>query len=153
MFCLHAAFLICGFVRCIWFCLFCVLTVGFVSLYVSKFLTAACGVSPLRGRPKDSALWNPAALERLANFFFLVRVYGTVRFIVLYYPYNISVYLHPQKKTQHCAKVSDFPADITYRMLDGITMPAQQICKSYGGEFYGDQKTVSCSERLPRKFV
>ena len=76
-----------------------------------------------------------------------------VRFIVLYYPYNFSVYLHPQKKTQHCAKVSDFPADITYRMFDGITMPAQQICKSYGGEFYGDQKTVSCSERLPRKFV
>ena len=87
------------------------------------------------------------------RFLVLVRVYGAVRFIVLYYPYNISVYLHPQKKTQHCAKVSDFPADITYRMFDGITMPAQQICKSYGGEFYGDQKTVSCSERLPRKFV
>ena len=41
---------------------------SFFSLYVSEFLTAACGVSPLRGRPKDSALWNPAALKRLANF-------------------------------------------------------------------------------------
>ena len=49
-------------------CAFCVWTYGFAFLYVSEFLTAACGVSPLRGRPKDSALWNPAALERLANF-------------------------------------------------------------------------------------
>ena len=65
----HAAFLICGFsLFCLWFCLFRVWTDGFVSLYVSEFLTAACGVSPLRGRPKDSALWNPAALKRLANF-------------------------------------------------------------------------------------
>ena len=65
---LHAAFFICGF------CVFCVVTVGFVSLYVSEFLTFACGVSLLRERPKDSALWNPAALERLANFFLWVRV-------------------------------------------------------------------------------
>ena len=42
---LHAAFFICDF------CAFCVWTYGFVSLYVSEFLTAACGVSPLRGRP------------------------------------------------------------------------------------------------------
>ena len=49
-------------------CAFCVVTVGFVSLYVSEFLFAACGVSPLRGRLKDSALKNPAALKRLANF-------------------------------------------------------------------------------------
>ena len=55
-------------------CAFCVVTVGFVSLYVSEFLIAACGVSPLRGRLKDSALKNPAALERLANFFFWLRV-------------------------------------------------------------------------------
>ena len=48
----------------------------FAFLYVSEFLTAACGVSPLRGRLKDSALKNPAALERLANFFFWVRVCG-----------------------------------------------------------------------------
>ena len=71
---LHAAFLICGFVRCNCFCLFRVWIDAFVSLYVSEFLIAACGVSPLRGRPKDSALWNPAALERLANFFLWVRV-------------------------------------------------------------------------------
>ena len=71
---LHAAFWICGFVRCILLCAFCVVTVGFVSLYVSEFLTFACGVSLLRERPKDSALWNPAALERLANFFLWVRV-------------------------------------------------------------------------------
>ena len=64
----HAAFWICCFVLCICFCLLCVGIGAFVSLYVSEFLTAACGVSPLRGRPKDSALWNPAALERLANF-------------------------------------------------------------------------------------
>ena len=55
-------------------CAFRVWTDAFAFLYVSEFLTAACGVSPLRGRPKDSALWNPAALERLANFFFWVRV-------------------------------------------------------------------------------
>ena len=66
----------CCFVLCSFFCLFCVWTYGFVSLYVSEFLTAACGVSPLRGRLKDSALKNPAALERLANFFFWVRVCG-----------------------------------------------------------------------------
>ena len=41
---------------------------GFAVLTVSEFMTVSCGVSPLRGRPKDSALWNPAALERLANF-------------------------------------------------------------------------------------
>ena len=58
----------CCFVRYIYFCLLCVVTDGFVSLYVSEFLIVACGVSPLRGRPKDSALWNPAALKRLANF-------------------------------------------------------------------------------------
>ena len=46
------------------------------SLYVSEFFFAACGVSPLRGRLKDSALKNPAALERLANFFFWVRICG-----------------------------------------------------------------------------
>ena len=56
-------------------CTFCVVIDAFSSLYVSEFLIAACGVSPLRGRPKDSALWNPAALERLANFFFWVRVW------------------------------------------------------------------------------
>ena len=67
-------FFICGFVRCNCFCLLCVITDSFASLYVSEFLIAACGVSPLRGRPKDSALWNPAALERLANFFLWVRV-------------------------------------------------------------------------------
>ena len=58
----------CCFVVCICFCLFRVAADSFASLYVSEFLIAACGVSPLRGRPKDSALWNPAALERLANF-------------------------------------------------------------------------------------
>ena len=49
-------------------CAFRAVTDAFVSLYVSEFLTSACGVSPLRGRLKDSALKNPAALERLANF-------------------------------------------------------------------------------------
>ena len=49
-------------------CAFCVVTDAFSSLYVSEFLIAACGVSPLRGRLKDSALKNPAALKRLANF-------------------------------------------------------------------------------------
>ena len=58
----------CCFVLCICFCLFRVVTVGFASLYVSEFLTSACGISPLRGRLKDSALKNPAALEMLANF-------------------------------------------------------------------------------------
>ena len=43
---------------------------------MDEFLIAACGVSPLRGRLKDSALKNPAALERLANFFLWVRVCG-----------------------------------------------------------------------------
>ena len=57
-------------------CAFRVWTYGFAFLYVNEFLTSACGISPLRGRPKDSALWNPAALERLANFFFWVRVCG-----------------------------------------------------------------------------
>ena len=65
---LHAAFGIVALFLCICFCLFRVVTDSFSSLYVSEFLIAACGVSPLRGRPKDSALWNPAALERLANF-------------------------------------------------------------------------------------
>ena len=55
-------------------CAFRVVADSFVSLYVSEFLIAACGVSPLRGRPKDSALWNLAALERLANFLVWVRV-------------------------------------------------------------------------------
>ena len=64
----HAAFLICGFVRCICFCLFCVGIGAFAFLYVSEFLFTACGISPLRGRLKDSALKNPAALKRLANF-------------------------------------------------------------------------------------
>ena len=32
-------------------CAFCVVTVDFVSLYVSEFLIAACGVSLLRERP------------------------------------------------------------------------------------------------------
>ena len=67
-------FLDCCFAVCICFCLFRVAADSFASLYVSEFLIAACGVSPLRGRPKDSALWNPAALERLANFFFWVWV-------------------------------------------------------------------------------
>ena len=49
-------------------CAFCVVIGAFASLYVSEFLIAACGVSPLRGRLKDSALKNPAALKRLANF-------------------------------------------------------------------------------------
>ncbi len=44
-------FYICGFVRCFWFCFICVWTDSFVSLYVSEFLTAACGVSLLRERP------------------------------------------------------------------------------------------------------
>ena len=57
-------------------CAFRVWTDAFSSLYVSEFLIAACGVSPLRGRLKDSALKNPAALKRLANFFLWVRVCG-----------------------------------------------------------------------------
>ena len=61
---------------CSCFCLFRAAADSFVSLYVDEFFFAACGVSPLRGRPKDSALWNPAALERLANFFFWVRICG-----------------------------------------------------------------------------
>ena len=73
---LHAAFWICYFAVCICFCLFRVAADSFASLYVSEFLIAACGVSPLRGRLKDSALKNPAALERLANFFLWVRVCG-----------------------------------------------------------------------------
>ena len=64
--------------RCILLCAFRVVTDSFSSLYVDEFLIAACGISPLRGRLKDSALKNPAALERLANFLFLVRVYGAV---------------------------------------------------------------------------
>ena len=48
---LHAAFFICGFVRCILLCAFRVVTDAFASLYVSEFFFAACGVSPLRGRP------------------------------------------------------------------------------------------------------
>ena len=59
--------------------LLCAFRVGidaFASLYVGEFLIAACGVSPLRGRLKDAALKNPAALERLANFLFWVRVCG-----------------------------------------------------------------------------
>ena len=48
---LHAAFLIYSFVRCILLCAFCVVTDAFSSLYVDEFLIAACGVSPLRGRP------------------------------------------------------------------------------------------------------
>ena len=70
----HAAFGICCFAVCICFCLFRVWIDAFSSLYVSEFLIAACGVSLLRERLKDSALKNPAALERLANFFLLVRV-------------------------------------------------------------------------------
>ena len=63
----YCFFSACGFLDLL-LCAFCVVTDSFVSLYVSEFLIAACGVSPLRGRPKDSALWNPAALKRLANF-------------------------------------------------------------------------------------
>ena len=40
----------CGFLN-LRLCAFCVVTDNFSFLYVSEFLTAACGVSPLRGRP------------------------------------------------------------------------------------------------------
>ena len=60
-------FCACGFID-LWLCAFCVVIDAFSSLYVSEFLAVACGVSPLRGRLKDSALKNPAALKRLANF-------------------------------------------------------------------------------------
>ena len=73
---LHAAFWTVALFLCICFCLFRVAADNFSSLYVSEFLIAACGISPLRGRLKDSALKNPAALERLANFFLWVRVCG-----------------------------------------------------------------------------
>ena len=53
---------------CAVFCFFfvCVWTYGFVSLYVSEFLTAACGVSPLRGRP---ALSKAQGLDPNAFYF------------------------------------------------------------------------------------
>ena len=41
---------VCGFFY-LWLCAFRVWTDSFAFLYVSEFLTAACGVSPLRGRP------------------------------------------------------------------------------------------------------
>ena len=48
---LHAAFETVALFLCICFCLFRVWTDAFVWLYVSEFWIAACGVSPLRGRP------------------------------------------------------------------------------------------------------
>ena len=47
-------------------CAFCVWTYGFASLYVSKFLTAACGVSLLRERP---ALSKAKGLDPNAFYF------------------------------------------------------------------------------------
>ena len=73
-------------------CAFCVWADGFASLYVSEFLTFACGVSPLRGRPKDSALWNPAALERLANFFFWVRIWWCCRSLAALFCFSFYCY-------------------------------------------------------------
>ena len=58
-------------------CAFCVVTVGFVSLYVSEFLIAACGVSPLRGRP---ALAKAQGLDPNA-FYFGCGSVGAVRLI------------------------------------------------------------------------
>ena len=46
----YCFFSACGFFD-LRLCAFRVCTDNFVSLYVSEFLTAACGVSPLRGRP------------------------------------------------------------------------------------------------------
>ena len=70
-------------------CAFCVVTVGFVSLYVSEFFFAACGVSLLRERPAISQAprglpkgWTPTLFSFGAGLLVLfVLLFYTIRII------------------------------------------------------------------------